>query len=131
MLKLIFQFITESYALHENPVDNNILMALVGSIAFFTAWKIVGSLYNGGIISGSNEGKLAHWIIRTFVFIGIYYIFAILIRIYKWILCVPKYVWIILTVVIIVILISILILKYLNKRKQIKVNNIIKKGRIV
>ena len=54
MLKILFQYLTDSYALLENPVDNYIIMGVVGCIAFLVAYSIVGWFYDEKLISGSS-----------------------------------------------------------------------------
>ena len=82
MLKILFQYLTDSYALLENPVGNYIIMGVVGSSA----------------------GSILHWIIRFIVFVVIYYVIATIIRLYKWVVGLPNYVWwIALTVVIAIV----------------------------
>lgn len=93
MAKLLFQYLTDSYALLENPVDNYYIMGVVGVISFIIAYGIVGWFYDGNLISGSSAGSILHWTIRFIVFVVIYYAVATGIRIYKWIVELPTYVW--------------------------------------
>lgn len=58
MLKILFQYLTDSYALLENPVDNYIIMGVVGGIAFLVAYSIVGWFYDEDLISGSRASQL-------------------------------------------------------------------------
>lgn len=51
MLKLLFQHLTDSYALLETPVDNYIIMGVVGGIAFLAAQNIVGWFYDENLIT--------------------------------------------------------------------------------
>ena len=46
VLKVLFQHLTDSYALLENPVDNYIIMGVVGVIAFLVAYSLVGWFYD-------------------------------------------------------------------------------------
>ena len=41
--------------------SDKIYLAIVGSIAFYVAWKVVGNLYDDGLIYGSTIGKIIHW----------------------------------------------------------------------
>ena len=104
MLKILFQYLTDSYALLENPVGNYIIMGVVGGIAFLVAYSIVGWFYDEDLISGSSAGSILPWIIRFIVFVVIYYVIATIIRLYKWVVGLPNYVWwIALTVVIAIV----------------------------
>lgn len=93
MLKLAFEYLTESYSLLEDPTSNYIIMAIVGVLAFAIAYLIVGFLYDADMIDGSMIGNILHWIIRVFAFLMIYYAMATMLRIYRWIKSVPAYVW--------------------------------------
>lgn len=93
MLKLLFEYLTDSYSLLENPIDNYIIMAVVGYAAYLIAYNIVGWFYHSDIIYGRGAGSILHWIIRFFVFVVIYYAVATAIRIYKCITGIPIYVW--------------------------------------
>lgn len=93
MAKLLFQYLTDSYALLENPVDNYYIMGVVGVISFIIAYGVVGWFYDGNLISGRSAGSILHWTIRFIVFVVIYYAVATVIRIYKWIVELPIYVW--------------------------------------
>ncbi len=76
MKKFIFDLITSSYSLFENPFYNYIAMFIVGSIAFAIAWNLVGEIGARGEL-----GSILHWIIRFIAFIIIWFIFSILISI--------------------------------------------------
>lgn len=93
MLKMMFEYLTDSYSLLENPIDNYIIMAVVGFIAYLIAYNIVGWLYHTDMIDGRGAGHILHWIIRLIVFVAIYYAVATAIRIYQWIIGVPTHVW--------------------------------------
>lgn len=118
MLKLLFQYLTDSYALLENPVDNYIIMGVVGFIAFLVAYRIVGWFYGENLIGSSGAGSILHWIIRFIVFVAIYYVIATLIRSYKWIVGVPIYVWWIVLTLIIAIVVGVLIIKLISIGKK-------------
>ncbi len=95
MLKFMFEYLTNSFSLLENPVDNYIIMAVVLGIAYLIAYNIVGWLYHVDVIEGRSAGRVLHWVIRFIVFLILYYLFATIIRIYKWIISVPKTIWLI------------------------------------
>lgn len=118
MLKLLFQYLTDSYALLENPVDNYIIMGIVGFIAFLVAYRIVGWFYGENLIGSSGAGSILHWIIRFIVFVAIYYVIATLIRFYKWIIGLPTYVWWIVLTVVGTIVVSVLIIKFISIGKK-------------
>ena len=92
-MKALFEFITESYSLLENPIEDWILMSVIGSLALIIAYGVVRKLYCVGIISGRDAGHFFHWVIRFFVFAAIYYAFAVLIRVYVWFDKLPEIKW--------------------------------------
>ena len=92
-MKALFEYITDSYSLLENPVEDWVLMSVVGLLAYVIAYGVVGKLYHGGIISGRDAGHFLHWIIRFFIFVFIYYVFAVLIRVYVWFNNLPSMKW--------------------------------------
>lgn len=82
------------------------------------AYNIVGDLYCLHVISGREIGSLLHWGIRLFVFIVINYAVASGIRICKWVMCVPTFVWWIVLAVIVGIVILIVGTILIKKRKD-------------
>lgn len=123
MLKLAFEYLTDSYSLLENPIDDYIIMGVVGVIAFWIAYHIVGWFYQTDMIEGWEVGHILHWVIRLIVFVIIYYAVATAIRIYHWIVGVPVYVWGIVAAVAVTISILIAGIKlilYRNEHKEEK-----------
>lgn len=118
MLKILFQYLTDSYALLENPVDNYIIMGVVGFIAFLIAYSIVGWFYGEHLISSSGAGSVLHWIIRLIVFLALYYVIATLLRVYKWIIELPVYIWWIALAVVITIVVGVLTIKVISHGKR-------------
>ena len=110
MLKLLFEFLTSSFSLSENPISNYIIMAVVGYIAFLMAYNIVGWFYYTDIIEGKGVGQILHWVIRLFIFVIIYLIAAVAIRIYKWVMGIPMYVWWVVMIIIIGIILIVAII---------------------
>lgn len=123
MLKFTFEYLTDSFSLLENPIDDCIIMGAVGVIAFLIAYNIVGWFYQTDIIEGGEAGHILHWIIRLIVFVIIYYAVATAIRIYYWIAGVPVYVWWIVAaaaVTVSILIVSIKLIIYRNEHKREK-----------
>ena len=118
MLKLLFEFLTSSFSLSENPISNYIIMAVVGYIAFLMAYNIVGWFYYTDIIEGKGVGQILHWVIRLFIFVIIYRIAAVAIRIYKWVMGIPMYVWWVVMIIIIGIILIVAIANLILNRKD-------------
>lgn len=117
MLKIAFEYLTDSYSLLENPIDNYKIMAVVGFAAYLIAYNIVGWFYETDMINGRIIGHILHWSIRFIVFVAIYYAAATVIRIYKWFTVLPPYVWLIILAIGIIVAIVIIVLKWvLNKQ---------------
>lgn len=74
MKKFIFDLITSSLSLFENPIYNYIVMAIIGYISFKIAFTIVGELGLRG-----EAGSIVHWIIRFFVLLFIWLLCCIII----------------------------------------------------
>lgn len=92
-MKYLFEYITDSFSLLENPLDNYVVMTIIGIIAYGIAYGLVGRLYNYDIIDGRGAGHILHWIIRLIVFAIIFYLAATAIRIYNWFMDLPSYKW--------------------------------------
>lgn len=92
-MKYLFEYITDSFSLLENPLDDYLVMSIIGIVACAIAYGLVGRLYNYDIIDGRGAGHVFHWIIRLFVFVIIFYLVATAIRIYNWFMELPSYKW--------------------------------------
>jgi len=86
MLKFIFETLTGECTLFENILVDKIYLAIVGSIAFYIAWKVVGNLYHDGLIYGSAIGKIIHWLVRAIVFLVVFYIGFFIVKVYEFII---------------------------------------------
>lgn len=120
MLKSAFAYLTDSYSLLENPMDNYILMVVVGFAAYLIAYNAVGWLYHMDMIDGWSAGHILHWTIRLIVFFVIYYAVATVIRIYKWIAGVPMYIWCIVATIAAIISILFIGMKFIFYRNVLK-----------
>lgn len=83
----------DSFSLLENPLDDYVIMAIIGIVAYGIAYSLVGKLYHYDIIDGRGVGQIMHWIIRLVVFVIIFYLVATAIRIYNWFVALSKYKW--------------------------------------
>lgn len=93
ILKPIFEWLTDGYTLFDNVLYNYIAMAIVGFIAFAVSWNIVGSLYRNDMISGRTSGSILHWIIRLITFVVLFSAISLLIRVIRFIMTVPLWIW--------------------------------------
>lgn len=81
MKSFIFDLITSPLSLFENPIHNYIAMAVIGTIAFAIAFRAVRELGLRGEV-----GSIAHWIIRLFVFVFIWLLCCVAIKIITFII---------------------------------------------
>lgn len=117
-MKFLFEYITDSFSLLDNPFNDYYIMAIIGVIAYIIAFSLVGKLYRYDIIDGRGAGHFLHWIIRLFVFAIIFYATAAVIRVYSWFHGLPEYKWWIigLSVTVVIAVYFICLIKNRNKR---------------
>jgi len=68
MFKVIFKFLTESLGLPIEWSYGYVILAVIGTIAYVIAYKIVGNMYQIGVIDGRTQGSFFHWLIRFVIF---------------------------------------------------------------
>ena len=94
---------------------------MFGWVVYVISYNLVGELYSSHVISGRTEGRIAHWTIRTGVFVALYYLLATLIRFNKWVKSFPKYVWVIGIVLAVGLFILFKIGLFVREKKMVKV----------
>lgn len=72
VLSFLFDRITDPLGLPIAWYWEWIILAVIELAAFAIAFRAVGDLYDGGMISGSAAGSILHWIIRLIVFVVIW-----------------------------------------------------------
>lgn len=103
MIKIIFDLITSPLSLFENSLQNYIAMAIIGTISYGIAFRAVGELGLRG-----QAGSDVHWTIRLIVFLVIWLLCCIVIKIVTFVINN----WIIVTICVIMILIVYTAKKY-------------------
>lgn len=78
MKRMLFDMITSQLSVFKDSLCNYVAMAAVGAVAYIIAFRIVGELRLRG-----EKGSNAHWIIRTIVFIAIWFACYIVITLIK------------------------------------------------
>lgn len=68
VLSFLFDRITDPLGLPIAWYWEWIILAIITFAAYAIAFRAVGDLYDGGMISGSAAGSILHWIIRLIVF---------------------------------------------------------------
>lgn len=72
VLSFLFDRITDPLGLPIAWYWELIILAIIAFAAYAIAFRTVGDLYDGGMISGSTAGSVLHWIIRLIVFVVIW-----------------------------------------------------------
>lgn len=72
VLSFLFDRITDPLGLPIAGYWEWIILAIIAFSAYAIAFRTVGDLYDGGMISGSTAGSILHWIIRLIVFVVIW-----------------------------------------------------------
>lgn len=75
MKSLIFDLITSSFSVFNNPLNNYICMGILGMIAFKISYYIVGMLNLRGEL-----GSIVHWTIRLIAFILLWIMCIVVIK---------------------------------------------------
>ncbi len=97
ILSFAFDKLTDPLSLPLELYQEWIILGVIELIAFVIARRITGRLYDGGSIYGHAAGSLCHWIIRFIIFVGIWAITNLTIRIVRfiiahWIICIIAFV---------------------------------------
>lgn len=69
IFKFMFERLTDPLGLPINAFYEYIILAVIGAVAYGIAYRKVGDMYHGGLISGRTEGSFFHWVIRAFLFV--------------------------------------------------------------
>lgn len=120
MLKTMSDYLIDSYSLSDSPLENYILMLIIGCIAFVIAYELVGKLYVLNIIDGSIAGKIFHWFIRLIVFSVLFYVCSFIMSFYKRFILLPEYIQIRIKVSIVVTVVLVQLLLYLKGQKRLR-----------
>lgn len=116
-MKLMFEYLTSSFSLFDNPIKDYVFMTIIGIIAFRVAYSVVGDFYSLGLISGRESGHMLHWIVRFIVLAVIFYVFATIIRIYRWFSSLPDYKWWVVGAIAALVIIGRCLIKYFFQEK--------------
>ena len=113
MKSFIFDLITSPLSLFEDPIHNYIAVAVIGAIAFAIAFRVVGELGLRG-----EAGSIAHWIIRFLVFVFIWLLCCIAVKIITFIMNN----WLGVIISIVLLLIVFIMKKYADSHPESKLN---------
>lgn len=72
IFKFLFERLTDPLGLPINILAEYIILGVIGTIAYFVAFRIVGDMYHGGQITTRTGGSMMHWLIRLLFFVPIW-----------------------------------------------------------
>ena len=72
IFKFLFERATDPLGLPINAFYEYIILAVIGAVAYGIAYRKVGDMYHGRLISGRTEGSFFHWLIRLILFVGLW-----------------------------------------------------------
>jgi L-asparagine transporter-like permease len=122
-LKFLFEFLTDSFSLLENSLEDYVVMTIIGVIAYVIAYRSVGKLYSYDLIDGRGAGYFFHWIIRFIVFVVIFYAAATAIRVYAWFHGLPDYKWLIIVGTAVGVIALIIVVRIILNRRERTINS--------
>ena len=85
LFSFIFDQFTDPFSLPIDPLYEWAILGVIGLIAFFASYRIVGDLYASGDIHGRFLGSLFHWTIRLLIFAAIWFVVYWVIVIGQWV----------------------------------------------
>lgn len=117
-MKYIFEYLTDSFSLLDNPLDDWVIITIIGVIAYIIAYRSVGYLYRLDLIAGREAGHVLHWIIRLIVFVFIFGIATVVIRICHWFNGLPDYKWWVIGIVIVFLIVGKYVVNHIIYKKE-------------
>lgn len=74
IFKFMFERLTDPLGLPINALYEYIILTVIGAVAYGIAYSTVGDMYHIGLICGRTEGSFFHWLIRLFLFVGLWFL---------------------------------------------------------
>lgn len=72
IFKFLFERLTDPLGLPINILAEYIILGVIGTIAYFVAFRIVGDMYHNGELFTRTSGSMVHWLIRLLFFVPIW-----------------------------------------------------------
>ena len=88
-LKPLFEYFTSDLFVFDNCLHNYILISIIGFISYIIAFKSVGKFYDIGLITGKSIGSIIHWSIRFIVFLMLFKVSNVIIKVIMFIVDIP------------------------------------------
>ena len=86
LLSFIFDQFTDPLSLPIDPLYEWAILGVIGLIAYFASYSIVGDLYASGDLHGRFLGSLVHRTIRLLIFAAIWFVVYWVIVIGQWLI---------------------------------------------
>ena len=83
--RFCFEQLTDPLGLPISPIAEYIILYILHMFVYKLAFKLVGNLYRSKIIVGRLSGSFLHWLLRLIIFVTVWTITNILIKICKFI----------------------------------------------
>lgn len=116
ILRILFENFTAGLGLPVDKVKEYAILLVIGAAAFIVAWIAVGRLYGSRIIHTRTAGRVAHWVIRPAVFVGLWAYFYVLI----WVIRLIQRHWVTavcIAAAVIVSIVVIIICRHIRRKK--------------
>ena len=119
-MKQLYEMLTYSLSIIEDPFWDFVLMTIIGSLAFIVAWNLVGETGIRG-----KAGSILHWTVRIIVMFLLCLITSLVIKLVIFIYNIPLVTWLAIGIAVLLILLMVIVLKFtLFSKKEKKKNKI-------
>lgn len=119
-MKQLYEMLTYSLSIIEDPFWDFVLMTIIGSLAFIVAWNFVGETGIRG-----KAGSILHWTVRIIVMFSLCLITSLVIKLVIFIYNIPLVTWLAIGIAVLLILFIVIVLKFtLFSKKEKKKNKI-------
>jgi hypothetical protein len=83
MFRIIFEFVTEVFGnITGNILLDYFLVALISQLLYPVSYRLVGRLFDSGVIESRAAGSFFHWLIRGIMFIVVVVVVGLLYKAY-------------------------------------------------
>lgn len=119
-MKQLYEMLTYSLSIIEDPFWDFVLMTIIGSLAFIVAWNFVGETGIRG-----KAGSILHWTVRIIAMFLLCLITSLVIKLVIFIYNIPLVTWLAIGIAVLLILLIVIVLKFtLFSKKEKKKNKI-------
>lgn len=72
LFSFCFELLTDPLSLPLDPITEFVILIVLNWLAYKVAFRTVGDMYDGGIISGGAVGSFFHWVLRLSIFVVVW-----------------------------------------------------------